>query len=364
MLLIHLSPFMTKRIQSVMLVCLLLAAGVLGQQTKSQKPPILPHVFAGWEMTNSQSGIDPAVVDPSSGKVLKEYGFTDFETATYTNGDRKMTVKAARFQDATGAYGAFTFYRTPNMRPESIGALAASNNEKVLFFRENVLVLAQLDRVTAMSAGELRELAANLPAPGGVAANLPALPSYFPKKELEPNTAKFIVGPEALAMSGASIDASLLDFSKQPQIMTGKYDVDGNSADFMLIEYPTPQIAGERLRAIEAANATPGAFVAKRSGVLVALVKGPVPERDAKNLLGRVNYEADVTWNENAGNSKRDNIGNLVIAASLLAGVIFLISVVTGGLFGFGRLLMQRFFPERYAAHEHKVEIIRLHLED
>ncbi len=356
---------MKTRIQFVLLVCLLLVTGALAQQPKPQKSPMLPKVFAGWEMTANQTGTDPSAVDQATGNVLKEYGFTDFETATYATDSRKLTVKAARFQDATGAYGAFTFYRAPNMRTESIGTLAASDNERVLFFRENILVMAQFDRVTAMSAGELRELAANLPAAGGAAANLPALPNYFPKKDLVPNTAKFILGPEALAMSGAPVDATLLDFSKQPQVMLAKYSVDGNTADFMLIEYPTPQIAGDRLRAIEAANSNPGTtFVAKRSGVLVAFIKGPVPESAAKSLLGRVNYEADVTWNENAGNSKKDNIGNLVIAASVLAGVIFLISVVTGGLFGLGRILMQKFFPERYAAHEHKVEIIRLHLEE
>ncbi len=57
---------------------------------------------------------DPAQADSAYPAVLKEYGFADSETATYTRDDgRKLTIKAAQFKDATGAYGAFTFYRQP-----------------------------------------------------------------------------------------------------------------------------------------------------------------------------------------------------------------------------------------------------------
>jgi hypothetical protein len=362
-------PFMRIRTPFAVLAALLLVVtSALSQapQTAS-KPSLLPNVFAGWEKSpDDKTGTDPSVVDPASSRVLKEYGFTDFQTATYTKADRKLTVKAARFQDASGAYGAFTFYRAPNMQTESIGAMAASANERVLFFSSNVLVMADFDRVTATSAGELRELAQDLPAIRGPSASLPSLPGYFPKRELVPNSAKFIVGPEALATSGAPVNAALVDFSAQPEILLGKYAADGSNADFMLLEYPTPEIAGARMRVIEAANqAQDGVtFQIKRTGPLVALVKGTISNGDAKSLLGRINYEADVTWNENAGNSKRDNIGNLVIAASILAGLIFVVSVVTGGLFGFGRVFMEKVFPKQYAAHEQKTEFIKLHLEE
>ena len=116
------SPF-----KFVLFLIALLATPVVAQQApKSALPPLLPKVFAGWEKTSDQTGKDPALVDQASSRVLKEYGFTDFETATYAKDDRKLTVKAARFEDASGAYGAFTFYRLPNMQTESIGTMAAS----------------------------------------------------------------------------------------------------------------------------------------------------------------------------------------------------------------------------------------------
>src|SRR5215831_16471879 len=85
-------------------------------------PPILPANFGGWQITTSpQRSKDPAAADPTNAALLKEYGFTDVESANYSRDDgRKLTIKAARFQDTSGAYGAFTFYKSPDMQNEKI----------------------------------------------------------------------------------------------------------------------------------------------------------------------------------------------------------------------------------------------------
>jgi hypothetical protein len=295
--------------------------------------------------------------------VLKEYGFTDFEVANYTRPDRKLTIKAARFQDATGAYGALTFYRQPRMQTENIGLLAASDNERVLFFRDNILIEAHFDRVTAMSASELRELAGMLPRAKGSAANLPTLPTYLPREQLVSNSAKFMVGPAAVSTMKMPLSADLINYSLNPEILLASYSVDRQPADMLMIAYPTPQIATERLRAIEAAPPPEDGttIVARRTGPIVAVVKGTISESDAKKIIGRVSYEADVTWNENAG-TKRDNIGNLIVAAFMLIGIILLISLGTGVLLGFGRVMLQRLFPGRFLGTAEEADFIRLNL--
>ena len=310
-----------------------------------------------------QAGTDPATVDQAHPAVLKEYGFTDFEVANYIRPDRKLTVKAARFQDATGAYGALTFYRLPRMQQENIGLLAASDNERVLFFRDNILIEAHFDRVTAMSASELRELAGMLPRAKGSAANLPTLPTYLPREQLVTSSAKFMVGPVAVSTMKVPLSADLINYSLNPEILVASYSVDKQPAEMMMIAYPTPQIATERLRAIEAAAPPQDGttIVAKRSGPIVAVVKGMISEGDAKKLLGRVSYEADVTWNENAG-TRKDNIGNLIVAAFMLIGIILLISLGTGVLLGFGRVILQRVFPGRFLGTAEEADFIRLNL--
>jgi hypothetical protein len=48
----------------------------------------------------------------------------------------------------------------------------------------------------------------------------------------------------------------------------------------------------------------------------------------------------------------------------MLAGLIFVISVGTGAIFGFGRVFLRKILPERYAPKEQQSEFISLELKD
>jgi Family of unknown function (DUF6599) len=325
----------------------------------------LPPAFAGWTQSGSaQSTTDPAKADAAYPAVLKEYGFAGSETVTYTRADgRKLTVKAARFNDASGAYGAFTFYRQPAMRTERIGTKAASANQRTLFFRDNILVEADFDHLTEMSAAELRELAGMLPAAKASAANLPSLPEYLPKSDAVENSAKYILGPQALVAGKAPLTPEQVDFSHDPEILIQDYSSKSGPLTLTLIQYPTPQIAGERLRALQSVEqSTPSSLLVRRSGPLVDVVTGAIGSSEAHALLNSVNYEAEVTWNEATSMSKRDNIGNLILGVFALTGVILLISLIFGIFFGGIRILMKRLFPNRVFDRPEDVEIIQLHL--
>ena len=327
---------------------------------------LLPKSFAGWTETGpAQTTTDAAQADAAYPAVLKEYGFVGSETVTYTREDgRKLTVKAAKFNDATGAYGAFTFYRQPAMRTERIGTKAASANQRILFFRDNVLVDATFDRVTEMSAAELRELAGALPAAKGSAANLPTLPEYLPKADAVENSAKYILGPQALLAVKAPLTPEQVDFSHDPEILIQDYSSKSGALTLTLIQYPTPQIAGERLRALQSSQQSPANALVRRSGPLVDVVTGAIGSDEAQKLLTSVNYEAEVTWNEATSLSKRDNIGNLILAVFALIGIVLLISLIFGVFFGGIRVLMKRIFPGRVFDRPEDVEFIQLHLEE
>ena len=355
-----------KHIRNLALL-LMLATAAAAQEG----PGLLPAEFAGWKKAlPSQVSREAAAAEPAHAAVLRELGFTNFEAATYTRDERKLEVRAARFADATGAYGAFTFYQQPQMQAESIGDQGFSSGLQVLFYRGNVLVEVKLDRLTAMSAAELRRLAAALPLPGPNAARAPNLLNYLPAEALERNSGRYIAGPAGLAAVEAPLPASVVDFSRNPEIALGSYQTRQGRASLMLIAYPTPQIAAERLRAVAGyrppAEGTPGdglALLAKRTGPLVAVVAGVVSPAEAKSLLDQVNYDADVTWDERVYNA-RDNIGNLVIGVFTLIGVLLLFTLVAGISFGGLRILAKRYFPDRVFDRSQDVEIIQLNLRD
>ena len=343
-----------------------------GLAAAQQGPGLLPAEFAGWRKSvPSRVSTDPAAAEPAHPALLREFSFTDFEAASFTRSDRTLQVRAARFADATGAFGAFSFYQQPQMQAESIGDQALSIGSRVLFYRGHVLVDVKLDRVTAMSAADLRQLAAALPQPAPSASRPPGLPSYLPAEAREPSSSRYVLGPEGLGAVGAPLPAEVLDFSRNPEIALATYRTGQGSATLMVIAYPTPQIAAERLRAVAAYRPPPVpgapetglAFMAKRTGPLVAVVAGEVSPEEAKALLSQVNYDADVTWNERT-NSPRDNIGNLIIAVFTLIGVLLLFALVIGIFFGGVRILAKRLFPDRVFDRAENVEIIQLNLRD
>jgi hypothetical protein len=362
----------------VIIVLLCFAAETFGGEgARATSPPILPNQFGGWQLSGSvRTSQDPAVADPVNAALLKEYGFTDFASATYTRDDgRTLTVKAARFADASGAYGAFTYYKMPQMLTEKIGDGAASLNERVLFYRGAVLVDAVFSKLSAMSAAELRELAGVLPLPSDSAQKLPGLPIYLPRESYVKNSAKYVVGPVALKKVSAPIPAQLVDFNAGAEVVLGNYNSAGGEATLMLISYPTPQIAAEHLRRIDAARqpnpatespilAGVGPIFDKRTGPIVAVVFGPLSQSEAQSLLASVNYEADVTWNQNTYATKKDNLANLLVNVIILCAIILGLMLVAGIAFGGVRIVVKRLFPDRVFDRPGETEFISLHLSE
>jgi len=366
-----------RRIQpSVVLLALFLCAAAWGADGP---PPILPSQFAGWQMKDSVTkSTDPSAADATNAPVLREYGFERLESATYIRNDgRKLAVKAAVFNDASGAYGAFTYYKTPVMLNEKIGGQASSLNNRVLFYQGNVLVDAVFDTLSVMSAAELRELASVIPGPAGNARNLPTLPTYLPKESYQKNSAKYILGPVTLDRVGSPLSTPMVDFKSGAEVVIGKYQAKAGDSTLMLIEYPTPQIAAEKLRQIDASHQATtqqsagspslidvAPFFDKRTGPIIVIASGPLAMSEANSLMGAVSYEADVTWNENTYVTKKDNLANLLFNVIVLCGIVVGVSLVAGLAFGGFRILMKRLFPERVFDRPDDMEIISLHLGD
>ena len=356
----------------IVLWLLLTLQAVAQKATPAQQ--VLPRQFAGWQQSGTpQISQDPGVADPVNAALLKEYGFTDFESAAYNRDDgRKLTVKAIRFPDASGAYGAFTYYRAAAMPEEKIGDQGASLNERVLFYRGSILVDAVFSKTSAMSAAELRELSGMLPLPPANDQNLATFLSYLPRDPEQKAHTKYVIGPVGLQKINAPIPADFVDFNTGAEVAT----TTSGDATLMVISYPTPQLATGHLQALEAAQAQnakePGSVPAlaagqiftKRTGPLLVLVAGSGSRDQVQSLLASVNYEANVTWNEKNPFDKRGNIGTIVVNALLLSGVVAVLALIAGLAFGGVRVLMKKLFPNTSMGRPDETEFIALHLEE
>jgi hypothetical protein len=331
---------------------------------------LLPRAFAGWHLVKSNPpSANPLAADPANAAVLKEYDFTDVTTATYSRDDgRQLMVKAARFQDASGAFGAYTFYRTANMHHEEIGDQGSSLGPRVLFFRGKILVDAIFTRLSGMSAAELRELSDSLPKTSESESKLPDLVGYLPKQSYVKDSAKYIIGPLALEKAASPLSSELVDFSKGAEVVLADYSVSNNAGKLMLIGYPTAQIATGELTRIEQAEQAhqlqEQPLAKRRTGRMLVLASGSIGQDAAKDLVSAVNYDADVTWNQNTYQNPKDNVGRVVLGGIILAAVIMGMLLVSSIAFGGFRVAVKRLLPGKVFDRPEQIEIIALHLSD
>ena len=347
------------------LLLIAFSAVAFSQGRKKDPADFLPKTFSGWQVDSKtvKSSFDPAASDPADFAVLKEYGFSQSEAASYHRSGREMQIKAARFNDATGAYGAFTYYIQPQMRTETIGDKAASNNTRILFYKGNILVDVSVEHMSAMSAADLRALADALPHPQGNLAALPTLPGNVPRNRCCRISAAISLGPR----HGATR-------CSYPRAARGFQQIAGNGicpvsksqgeATLTLIGYLRRNWLARRWRPWKSASLPGGPFYFRRSGPFVVAVTGSIPPDEAQSLLASVNYDADVTWNQATKNKPPENRAGFIVALILLCILVIMAALVFGFAFGGLRILLSRFFPNTVFSRAKMTEIIHLDLKE
>ncbi len=329
--------------------------------TMIQLPPapkaLLPDAFNGWLQTAKPVlTTDPAQADAAGVEALKEFGFVSAELASYKrDAGETLTMKALRFPDVSGAYGAYSFYRQNNWPKEDIGAGGTSFHNRVLFWKGDTVVDATFSKIGPMTAGSLRAVAASLPDLKGRNAVQPPVLAYLPQANIDKQTTHYAMGPAGYTGGGGVLPASLVDFSKGAETATANYSLTSNSATLTIIDYPTPQIAEAKEKEIRAylqagANAQPAwtqalkdsdtaSLEVRHTGELVVLVSGDAIPDESHRLIETVHFEADLTKIPQSVDSEIAKTGKMLvgIAGIVIAGSIA--AVVLGFFFGGGRAL-------------------------
>jgi len=348
--------------------CAAVACAQAGQPTPAEKkagttlvlPPspkaLLPDAFDGWELAAPSKVItDPAQADAANAAALREYGFSLAVVANYKRESDTLSVRAMRFIDSSGAYGAYTYYRQNGWPREEIGAGAASDHNRVVFWVGTTVVDATFSRIGPMSAGEMREIAAQLPSATGSLALIPPILASLPKAKLEGQTTHYAVGPAGYTGSGGVLPPSLVSFDRGAETVTANYALTSGEATLTIIDYPTPQIAQAQETAIRAylragSQALPpwpkplndsdtASLEVRHSGPLVAIVSGDAIPDDSHRLLESVHYEANLTAVPLPVESEIEKTAKLLMGIALLSLIGAGAAIILGGFFGGGRAL-------------------------
>jgi len=153
-----------------------------------------------------------------------------------------------------------------------------------------------------------------------------------------------------------------VDFSKSPEIVIAKYRSSSGEAALTIVGYPTPQIARDKITAMQSAQIPGGPFYFRRSGPFVAAASGGIAADEAQSLLALVNYDADVTWNQPTKLKPDEDRGGFIVALVLLCVIAVLAALIFGFAFGGIRILLNKFYPNKVFNRPESVDFIRLDL--
>lgn len=340
--------------------------------------PLLPEAFSGWVTPKPPQRLaDADAADPKNAAALREYGFVDGALATYTRGSESLTVRALRFPDASGAFGAYSFYRQNNWPKEEIGSGATSDHNRVLFWQGNLVVDANFSAIGAMSGSEMRDLASQLPRAEGSKLLLPPILSSLPKAQLDGQTTHYAVGPAGYAGAGGVLPPALVGFHMGAETATANYSLRSGVATLTIIDYPTPQMAAaeeSRIRDYIGArgNAQPpwpkpladsdlASLEVRRSGPLVSIVSGDAIPDESHKLLALVHFETGLTSLPQAGDSEIAKTGRLLVGIAWIVIIGSVAAIILGFSVG-GFRALYRLARGKPVSSMYEVEFIGLNL--
>ena len=230
-----------------------------------------------------------------------EYGFVSATAGDYG----QFQATAYRFQDGTDAVAAGQWMAASN----PVAAIAGSY---VVTCQGRCPAAAQWQDVEFPNKGR---------------DETPLVWAYLPRKGQVSHSGRYALGPMGLQRFAPQIPGAAAAFQFGTEITTAQYQTDKGEQQLILLAFPMPQIARQQLGQLQK---IPGAVV-KRTGPLVAVVPSPQDPTTANRLLAEINYQAQVSRDEQPPPKvTAQGVASMVLTILKLAGVLILFCLFAG----------------------------------
>src|ERR1700676_5123798 len=281
--------------------------------------------------------------------LYEEYGLEDTEAAEFTAPNQKhFSAVGWRLHDSTGALALFQFRRPPVAVSADIAPLAVRTLDGVIFAFGTYVFQFTGDYPDPSSLTTFYAQLAKLEN-----SPLPAVSTFLPKDGLIANSERYILGPVSLQRVEPAIPPSVAGFRMGAEAQFGQYQTPKGPLKLIIFDYPTPSMAREQ--AVEFQK-IPGAVI-KRTGPLVVATINPPDQDAAERILGKINYQANVTLNEPTPQSQAKGIASMILNIFVLAGIVLAMCVVGGVGFAGYRIMSRKMWRK-----EERAEMIVLGL--
>jgi hypothetical protein len=350
----------------VVISCVVILLALATPSSRAQQ--ILPEQFGKWA-PGSCPGFPGKVMTPAT-PVAKESNLKSAGSEFYCNGNTGVRAILYEFSDSTGAYEFYTSELRVGMNATTVGGASAVNKERLLALLGNYVVsveppknISDVDLLLLLKS--VKDKATESP--------LPPVRAYLPEEQLVQGTQRYALGPAGFDAALTALNESKfaaitpeIGFNSGAEAMLASYQSERNkSQDLLIIDYPTPQLAEQRLHHIQsviAANPALADVTVERKTSLLSVVLSPASPQSAAKLREGIKYQMQVTWNE-PSQTLTDPPWVTVLKNIFTGTIVFCVfALVMGVAFGGVRVVTKKFFPGKVFDRPEDMEVLQLGL--
>jgi hypothetical protein len=363
----------TFAISKVVLLGLLLSLAC-AREAMAVNSPAPPASFAGWTQSGAAQSIGPSSDPrfPDLWPVFQEYGYASGTLQLYAKNGQTISVALYRMKDPSGAYGLYSYLRSPALSHAEITDHSSISAERALILDgTNVIEITGTGLNLLKIGADFKSLVDALAAPPADGP-YPDLVKRLPLHGFQEGTDRYILGPVALKSLAPVAEGDWAGFANGAEAEVGQYRVAGGNrtVTLILIDYPTPQVATKMLKDwnavfnLDAQNPdnTKPAIFSTRKLTTIALVAGAATADEAQAILKYLNSGEELTWNEPSFSVDQSNINGVIASVIVGTGILCMFTLVAGLAFGGVRLVVKRVLPGKVFDRQSSNGVLQLGL--
>lgn len=356
-------------------------------QPQSQLGRVLLRQLADWRLQGpiqAMSAAEYSSHDADRAALMSEYGLREMAVGNYVNQhDATVRVEVFRMINYVAAYGAYSLERDADATRIDVGTEGALSKNVLGFFKGAYYVRlsttggARPDaRQPEALIGLAQRLADQLRAG---TSEIPVLIQHLPEEHLVPGTERFIAGPLALAQHPGYDNPNDVFFlaSEAVEAAIAEYESNGRRSQLMMVEYHTPQLAGEAYRRVQQYfDALPDAErqrrLLKREGNYIIEAFNIQDPGAMQHIVGQIKYGPSIHWlGEDPFEFLRDmqagpelNMVDWMLTVFGGIGVMLLMATIMGTMLGVSFFLWRRWRQRQFPGFSDAGGMLRLNLDN
>ncbi len=321
---------------------------------------------------SEESFEDPALLSKvEDGGLILDVGFDKYARRNYSvERSGEIAVEIITLKDPRAAYSLLTLLRNSPIQNAAPGDAHTLLPGLMRFSQGRRWVRI---RGTGVSDDLIKRIALSISnRMGSAQPNVPSLISHLPKSGFDAGSLRYFPGLDSFKSYIGESEFQSLNLVSDAEIARAQYRVNNRTATFLLLHFPTGQVAEEYFNSIDKisfpAQSTEEASYAKRTGPLVAVLRGAVDPASADKLLSSLRYSYSIRWIFEKKDQTKILWGvptailGTVVKSLFFVALMGVASVLAGAGFAFLRFTLRSRRSKNAPDSPDEADIIRLRL--